>query len=496
MVFIITDGSVLANHEVQISPTLSKPVFAKEEINYLPHFQAGGSRFFNVDSNNWATSLDLFVPLWQNFPSHLVFTHLRFYDRIGTPYEGNAHLGYRHLSDDEAWLYGLYGAFDYRKTVFSNYFRQLTFGMESWYKNFFIGANYYQPIGGRLKGTRVVDSEPVLVSVPANSNGNLYNILVTPDHYGEKAAGGGDMEIGYEFFKGFVGYVGGYYFETSGIDAIYGPKARLSYDYSLANGERVLKIFDKVGIEVGIQHDKPRGNIGYLSLNCRVGLLPNQGRLQGVARHMVDLVRRDVDIITSELKAPIHRGVPRVAVDSGGRKINVFKYHSGTTQDELGQVLNSINKNNDIVIADPIAKDVSNPVVDEWIKVCGGIVKLMPQVSIYSPHTGRQLSMPASVNFTPEPKQEPKPEPKQEPKSELKQEPKQQPRQELMPPPEKMFIEKYAEIVPAELEFYEDFYMSEYKKLSFEVWEQLRNSKNSNIRYFEEKRKEIEIDSM
>jgi hypothetical protein len=371
--------------------SLSEPVKPEEKnINlsgasenyYLPYMQIGGTRFFNVSVSDWAAGVDLFVPLFQVSPSHLVFTHLRFYDRTGKPFEGNAHFGYRYLSQDETRLHGIYGAFDRKRSVFGNYFNQLTFGVETWYKNWFIGANFYQPIGRRLKGTRIVDNIEI-----KEIKGNLYSILVTPDHFGEKAAGGGDAEIGYEFFKGFTGYAGGYYFKADGIDAVCGPRARLSYDYYLDNGQRILKVFDKIGLEAGIQHDKPRGDVGYLSLNFKIGLLPNHGAgLSGVARHMVDFVRRDVDIITSE--AFVGRGTSKDAVDPVNGKI--IKFVSGGPGTNVTDLEAAKGVDGNVTV---FTKDFNSlkPEVQAWIKKNN--VQVNMGHHFYSPHSGRQLSI-------------------------------------------------------------------------------------------------------
>jgi hypothetical protein len=109
-----------------------------------------------------------------------------------------------------------------------------------------------------------------------------------------------DLELGYEVIKGLVGYVGGYYFDAKDAHTIAGPRARFTYDFTRDNGKRILDIFDKVGIEARIQRDKPRDIVGYVGINLRIGLTSKENNLEGVARHMVDLVRRDVDIVAKD----------------------------------------------------------------------------------------------------------------------------------------------------------------------------------------------------
>ena len=263
--------------------------------SYQPYLQVGGTRFFNVRSKA-AAGFDFFIPLWQS-PSELVFSDIRFYDRSGKPFEGNLHLGYRHLSPDSENLYGIYGAFDRKRSELGNYFNQLTFGAEFWHKNLFIGGNYYQPIGSKSKSISNQESASLRDAGPVYKN-----IWITESQQDEKAMRGADAEVGYEFIRGLTGYVGGYYFKAKNTPTVFGPKAKLSYDWSLDNGKRILGIFDKFGLEAGIQKDKPRGTTGYISANFRVGLLTDkQSNLQGVARHMIDLVQRDVDVVSGKV---------------------------------------------------------------------------------------------------------------------------------------------------------------------------------------------------
>lgn len=263
--------------------------------NYSPYLEVGGTRFFNVNKYNSALGVDAFIPLWQT-ADQLIFTDIRFYDRSGTPFEGNLHLGYRYLSPEKQHVYGIYGAFDRKKTGLGNYFNQLTIGAECWLQDLFIGGNFYQPVGdtSRLSG---ISETAELVNLESGYKG----IWVTTDKKYEKAMGGADAEIGYELLNGLVAYVGGYYFKASGVDSMIGPKAKLAYDWRLCDGHKILGIFDKIGLEVGVHSDKPRGTIWHVGANFRIGLLPNSNtNLPGVARHMVDVVRRDVDIIATD----------------------------------------------------------------------------------------------------------------------------------------------------------------------------------------------------
>lgn len=270
----------------------------KSNIAYQPYLEIGGTRFFKGSSKS-AAGADLFIPLWQTDDS-VIFTDARLYDRSGKPFEGNIHFGYRKLSPETQRMFGVYGSFDRNRSEFGNYYNQLTFGLEAWFNKFFIGGNFYQPIG--VSSKRSYFNENIKVEDADLSK----NIIMTVGKKYEKSAQGVDTQIGYEFTKSLTGYVGGYYFKASDTNTVFGPKASLTYDWSLDNGKRIFGLFDKFGLETGIQRDQVRGTLGYLNAKLRIGLMAEKNaKLQGVARHMIDLVRRDVDIVTVETKETV-----------------------------------------------------------------------------------------------------------------------------------------------------------------------------------------------
>lgn len=261
---------------------------------YVPYLHVGGRRFINSKkSDSTAVGSDIFIPFWQN-TTNIVFADIRFYDRFGQTFEGNAHVGWRYLDIKRQNVYGVYSAVDRKRSELGNYYKQLTFGVECWLDKLFIGGNFYQPIGE--------DSNLLSRSVNPDSVrlDNIGRISATKSKKYEKAMGGFDGEIGYEIAQGLTGYFGGYYFKAKDMESIYGPKAKLSCDLSLDSGKKMLGVFDKVGLELGVQHDKGRGTSWCLGANLTIGLLRNNTNsyLYGVSRHMVDLVRRDVDIVT------------------------------------------------------------------------------------------------------------------------------------------------------------------------------------------------------
>lgn len=266
----------------------AQSIFANTYASYI---QFGAMKFFHTREFNTVANIDLFIPLWQRNYSDLLFTDLRIHDHSGTPFEGNLHLGYRHLFSNAQKMFGVYGSFDHRKTLYSNYISQIGLGGEFWLNKWFIGANLYQPVGNTLKylstNTQKLDIDSVTVREIKNSNF-------------EKAIPGFDFEVGYEFIPGLIGYAGGYYFDARGVDKVCGPRVRLAYELNkYTYGRRVLGIFDAVGLELGVQHDKPRNTIYYASMRIRFGLNDNINTItKGIARHMLDPVRRDIEIIS------------------------------------------------------------------------------------------------------------------------------------------------------------------------------------------------------
>ena len=111
--FIASNSSFAKNSFISSSSAAAKnQVSEKAKIsnsslynNYLPYLQFGGTKFFNVDSAKAGVDANVFAPLWQKDASQLVFAHLRFFDRTGKPFEGNAHMGYRHLVPENVAIY-------------------------------------------------------------------------------------------------------------------------------------------------------------------------------------------------------------------------------------------------------------------------------------------------------------------------------------------------------------------------------------------------------
>ncbi len=266
-------------------------------VKFHPYAELGYTKFFNVYDPDFALSLDMFIPIWQDLAKKTIYTDLRYNDRTGKAFEANLHAGYRQLFDQDNKIIGDYLAFDRKKTDIGNYFNQLTFGIEYWQRlssgNLFIGGNYYQPITGQQ------DIEIKTAADLERYNITFKNIGITKDLKHEKAMPGFDAEVGYEFKNGLAIYLGGYYFGASNMDTICGPKLRITYDWYSNDGTKKIGI-EKLGLVLGMQKDVPRGFTWYLGINFRLNWLMDNGLIKDqFVRHMTDLVRRDVDIVSS-----------------------------------------------------------------------------------------------------------------------------------------------------------------------------------------------------
>ena len=288
------------------------------ENKYRPYLELGGIKYFNQQSSG-AGIYDLFLPLLAGRQDNkgLLFADLRIFDRTGSSFEGNTHLGYRHLFNETKQMIGIYASFDRRRSEKKRYFNQITIGGEYWQNKWFIGGNIYTPIG---KKRRVVTKDMV-PEVTEKSWKGTRSIGRVVEHIDttttvkrkrtfEKSLYGLDAEVGHAFTEQLTGYAGGYLFQDGIFKSSnnreaktkWGPRLRLTYDYNPSNTKKVFGILDGISFEAGVQHDKPRGTSGYIGIKLKVGLTNSEKtiNLSGFERHMTELVRRDPDIVLSE----------------------------------------------------------------------------------------------------------------------------------------------------------------------------------------------------
>jgi len=268
---------------------------------YRPYVEVGAVKHINQTSRG-AAIYDLFIPIYQK-DSQLIFTDLRLFDRTGKSIEGNIHLGYRKLYPDLKNMFGIYGAYDHRRSDSGNAFNQLTLGFEYWHDKWFIGGNIYKPIRETKKsiGKEATNFTSRNISINSEAIELIRTDTTKTKEYYEKVLPGIDGEIGYSFTGNLTSYIGGYYFAVANATTIAGPKMRLTYDYRKSTG-RIFGILDGVSIEAGAQHDKPRGNTAYIGIKLKMGLIDSiasvtNSNIFGFERHMMDLIRRDPDIV-------------------------------------------------------------------------------------------------------------------------------------------------------------------------------------------------------
>ena len=252
--------------------------------HYYPYLEIGANSYFHQKTSKVAGVYDFFVPLLQD-KEQLFFADFRIFDRDGSSFEGNLHLGVRSANFEKNNLWGGYLAFDQRRSNNRHRFRQLTMGLENWHGSWFIGGNCYQPIGKRQYNSwrlRSINEKPLEIV-----------------EYTERALAGMDAQVGYSFNDRFSGYLGGYYFHSKDQQDLIGPKINLSYRYDKESG-KLFKIIDELSLELGAQYDQVRGGSAYLGAKLRFGL-SDKLNPAGFARHFTELVRRDPDIVLTNL---------------------------------------------------------------------------------------------------------------------------------------------------------------------------------------------------
>lgn len=256
---------------------------------YTAYIETGGFKFLGTSSHlKGAIDADVFIPLWQR-KNELLFTDIRGVRQTNYIYEGNIHIGYRRLYPEYKTIFGIYGAFDRKKTEYGNYYNQLMLGGEYWIKRLFLGANVYYPIGTTEKRKEQITDRP--------ERGSYRSVWYNASS--EKAMPGVDAEIGYELADGLIAYAGGYYFKTDDIKAITGPQFKIEKIFYARQKSRFLGIIDALTLEGEIKYDKERGKRITLGVKLRLGP-PFQGapNLKSFERHMMDPVRRDLDIVS------------------------------------------------------------------------------------------------------------------------------------------------------------------------------------------------------
>jgi hypothetical protein len=317
---------------------------------YLPYFDLGG--YYSKLEPNEAGQANFFLPLLQN-PNNLLYSSIRAYDKSGNPWEGNLAVGYRNLSLDQNNLWGVYGSYDRLRSQAQNYFNQATVGGEFWHQKWFAGANVYMPFGETRKAD--LDAQVTKLTKSDYQDYNYYT-NVSNIYYGagyERAMTGFDAEIGNNLWRGLTVYAGGYYFDAPHLKAVTGPRARATYTW-YSGKHRILGIFDRIRVETEAQYDSPRGFDWYAGLRFTVNLFHKPDDLHGVAKHMVDPINRDLDVVTQSYHNPL-----QLLKNKDGSAVNVADVN---TKEGLHNALNDDPKI-DVIAVNGDISEVNNETI-------------------------------------------------------------------------------------------------------------------------------------
>jgi len=265
-------------------------------------------------------------PVWQS-PDSMIFSDIRSTFDNDDNIEGNIGLGFRRIiqgTDNDDWIWGIYGFYDRLKSSTDNQFNQGTFGAELLKTNFELRGNIYLPENrSYIVGSRTVSS----VSLSGTTVMERNQSLVAR----ERALPGFDAEVGYGFDMGKKDklwvHAGYFNFNHSDAPEIAGPRLRLHCELNDVFGmpESTLAI----GVEV--QHDKIRKNDTFacISLSIPFGaprdVWKETSRKRDIESRMMRPIIRDIDVITNTddiSKSPGSADGPELVSDTEGPLID------------------------------------------------------------------------------------------------------------------------------------------------------------------------------
>ena len=114
--------SILSALMVSTQAFAQTPIHALQSDNnatrYVGHLDLGS--YYRYLGRQAMGEVDLFMPLWQSTGQSLVFLDMRGLDSQGPQIEGNFGLGYRQITPNQLWMWGLYGFFDVQQTAARN----------------------------------------------------------------------------------------------------------------------------------------------------------------------------------------------------------------------------------------------------------------------------------------------------------------------------------------------------------------------------------------
>ncbi|SCA63829.1 hypothetical protein SCG7086_BF_00060 [Chlamydiales bacterium SCGC AG-110-P3] len=249
---------------------------------------------------------ELFIPICQQ-PDVLAFIDLRGVQDNEVNREGNMGIGCRRILGG-CFIIGGYLYGDFRSTLLSNKYSQLTAGVELLSEWIDARVNIYIP--------ESVQKRYASGFAPANgesieSFGHLLHVVrtegLTVTSF-EKPLHGYDGEIGVKLpsmchFPCSLevrGFIGGYHFEAANVPTVHGPRVRV--EATLFDALAPFGWYDvDLSLEAQISHDDIRNTQRFLGLSLTVPLQRPKRRQRplGLQRRLSQRVQRDVDIVTS-----------------------------------------------------------------------------------------------------------------------------------------------------------------------------------------------------
>lgn len=230
------------------------------------------------------TSVDLFCPLELSY-GRLLYFNPRFIVRSQQDsLEGNLHLGYRQMFSKDQMFGGMV-SFDRRK-IDSDFFNQITLGIEYAKGRVWVASNVYLPIGrtsGAVNEYLTLDEDNVAVAFTAEQN---------------TAHRGADVWLGLAVAPHLNLYLRGFAF---GHNQAYGGSASLEFDHTF----KLSGLPNRLTIALNAQSARYIGTSLSLGIKLKSNLAQDQNLLAldplNLARsRMADSVRRDLDIVVTK----------------------------------------------------------------------------------------------------------------------------------------------------------------------------------------------------
>ncbi|OOZ40172.1 hypothetical protein BOW53_08695 [Solemya pervernicosa gill symbiont] len=243
-------------------------------------FQANVEVFLSPGDPRHRGGIAAMVPFRKNNDS-MSFVDGRFWLDDNTASEYNLAFGHRWFNSNRSSIFGLFGAFDHRKSSTDRDHNQLTAGAEMLMDDWELRGNYYYPLSDRY-----------LVGV-GGTNGSFSGNKLYANGIFEEALEGLDIEAGRSFALHGIGldenwiHIGGYHFEGDAAGDVDGVSLRLTS-------------FLRKNLSIGLaaQDDDLFGSEIRGEIRYSFGRASGGGK-RTLSERMMQLVHRDIDVKTT-----------------------------------------------------------------------------------------------------------------------------------------------------------------------------------------------------